>query len=166
MNSVKRFMPSTGLALLILAISIASLPATAEREPTGDPKAERAAIRAKLEKSFANCEHWGGEEPYDEQRAADIKRGFERDCLTAFLQARHALETMPDDPLVAAVAVDLESYAGPSFPEQRIAADAAAKEQLCTLAARYHAKPTVDGPSFRGYFEDLCPAQAAALPPG
>lgn len=159
-------MPFRRAALLILAVSIASLPAAAEQGPTGDPKAERAAIRAKLEKAFAICEHWGGEEPYDEQRAADIKRGFERDCLVAFLQAQHALAAMPGDPLVAAVAIDLESYAGALFPEQRLAPDAASKEKLCATAAHYHAKPAGGRPIFRGYFEELCPAQAAELPPG
>lgn len=166
MISIKRLISPTRAALLILGLSIAGLPAAAEQEPTGDPKAERTAIRAKLEKAFAICEHWGGEEPYGEKRAADIKRGFERDCLTAFLQARHALKAMPDDPLVAAVAIDLESYAGPSFPDQRLAADAAAREKLRTTAARHHAKPSDGKPRFRGYFEELCPAQAAGLPPG
>lgn len=151
---------------MVLGLSVASPPAAAEQEPTGDPKAERAAIRAKLGKAFTICAHWGGEAPYDDQRAAQIKRGFERDCLAALLQARHALQAMPGDPMVAAVAIDLESYAGPSFPEQRLAPDAETREQLCTAAARHHAKPAGGKPRFRGYFEELCPAQAAGLPPG
>jgi len=159
-------MPPTRAALLILGLSIAGLPATAEQEPTGDPKAERAAIRANLQKAFVNCEHWGGEEPYDDQRAAQIRRGLERDCVTAFLRAEHALKKMPGDPLVAAIVVDLESYAGPSFPAQRLAPDAATREKLCTTAARHHATPADGRPRFRGYFEEFCPAQAAGLPPG
>lgn len=166
MITAKRLARATRAALLVLGLAIPSLPATAEREPTGDPETERAAIRAKLYKAFVICEHWGGEEPYDDRRAAEIRRGFERDCITAFLRARHALKTMPDDPLVAAIAVDLESYAGPAFPDERLAADEAIKEKLCATAARQHAKPAGGRPRFRGYFDEFCPAQAAGLPPG
>ncbi len=28
----------------------------------------------------SNCNHWGGEEPYDEERAKQIEAGVERDC--------------------------------------------------------------------------------------
>lgn len=165
MTTIKRLMLVTCAGLAVLTLTTASLPVAAEQEPTGDPKAERALLRAQLEKAFVICEHWGGEEAYDEQRAAAIKRGFQRDCLVAFLQAQHALDTMPGDPLVAAIAVDLESYAGAAFPRQRLAADAATKEKLCLTAIHFHAKSTGGKSRYRGYFQELCPAHAAVLPP-
>jgi hypothetical protein len=39
--------------------------------------------RGVLERALDACEHWGGEESYDEERAADIMAGFERDCAAA-----------------------------------------------------------------------------------
>jgi hypothetical protein len=129
------------------------------------PAAEIEKIRADLEAAFEACHHWGGEEPYYEERAEQIRTGYERDCPVAFAAARAAFAALPDDPEVAAIIVDLEDYVGPySFEDQRVAGDARTKKRLCGNAAWFYGARENRGLRFTGYFEGFCPAEAAILP--
>ncbi len=129
------------------------------------PAAEIEKIRTDLGEAFESCHHWGGEEPYDEERAAQIRTGYERDCPVAFAAARAAFAALPDDPKVAAIIVDLEDYVGPhAFEGQRVAGDAPTKKRLCANAARFYSDPEAREIRFTGYFEAFCPSEAAGLP--
>jgi len=70
--------------------------------------------RGALEEAVEACEHWGGEEPYDEERTADIMAGFERDCAAALELARESYWTSPSVPVIAALVVDLLGFLGPA----------------------------------------------------
>ena len=137
-------------------------PAIAGEKP---PAAEIEKIRAGVLDAFEACHHWGGEEPYDEERAAQIRAGYERDCPAAFAEARAAFAALPEDPKVAAIIVDLEDYVGPhAFKDQRVVRDARTKQHLCVNAARFYADATNRDLRFSGYFEAFCPSEGAILP--
>ncbi|MDH3228848.1 MAG: hypothetical protein OEN55_03540 [Alphaproteobacteria bacterium] len=128
------------------------------------PAAEVEKIRADLEEAFDSCHHWGGEEPYDKERAEQIRTGYERNCPAAFAEARAALTALPDDPKVAAIIVDLEDYVGPNaFEDQRVVRDARTKQRLCVNAAQFYSVPQNRELRFTGYFEEFCPSEAAVL---
>jgi len=145
----------------IVVLSNPPTQAMAEEISTG----EIEKIRADLQEAFDSCHHWGGEEPYDEERARQLKAGYERDCPVAFAEARAAFAALPDDPKVAAIIVDLEDYIGPySFADQRVAGDARTKERLCANAARFYGDPENRESRFTGYFEEFCPSETADPP--
>ncbi|MDH3231781.1 MAG: hypothetical protein OEN55_18475 [Alphaproteobacteria bacterium] len=149
------------MAAIVLAFAIHVPQAMAADKPA----AEIEAIRAGLEEAFDSCHHWGGEEPYDDDRAGQIRRGYERDCPVAFASARAALAALPDDPKVAAIIIDLEDYIGPyAFEGQRVVVDDRTKKRLCANAASFYGDPGNRGLRFTGYFEEFCPAEAAILP--
>ncbi|MDQ6683601.1 MAG: hypothetical protein M3Z16_00600 [Pseudomonadota bacterium] len=62
----------------LLAALLLLTPAWAPADEAADARLP-ADVRSFLERREA-CDHWGGEEPYDKARAAEIARGVARDC--------------------------------------------------------------------------------------
>ena len=58
-----------------------------------DPDAQELAEETM--KAIDLCTHWGGEEPFSEERAVDIEEGIERDCAEAQRKASMALGLFP-----------------------------------------------------------------------
>lgn len=52
-------------------------------------------------KAIEMCVHWGGEEPYDEERGKDIAAGIDRDCPQAQKKATAAYRKFPDSKQLA-----------------------------------------------------------------
>jgi hypothetical protein len=120
--------------------------------------------RKELDRAFELCEHWGGEEPYDAAREADIVAGFDRDCAAALELARESYWTSPQDPVIAAIVVDLLGFLGATDDPDAPWSDAGNDQEICHSAAFFHRALAKYYPRFRGYFDEACPAQAAALP--
>jgi hypothetical protein len=120
--------------------------------------------RRALGEAVEACEHWGGEEPYDEERAADIMAGFERDCPAALELARESYWTSPSDPVIAAMVTDLLGYLGPLAEAEEPWSRPSTKQEICDIADFFYRAMTKYYPRSRVYFEDACPAGAAAFP--
>lgn len=79
-------------------------------------------------KAIGLCIHWGGEEPFSEERAVEIGKGIERDCAAAQRKARKVFGLFPENKKLSEQLLYLNDfgYFGLSDDE---------KEQLCTDAA-------------------------------
>jgi len=138
--------------------------ASAEGEKTkASGSADLGMTRGELHEAFEMCEHWGGEEPFDEERARDILEGLARDCAAAIEQAKQAMALFPADPAIAAIVVDLADYVGAAKAKQ-IVRDSQAKDRLCSLAATYYRDFDEAESRFRGYFDSWCPPLGAGPP--
>jgi hypothetical protein len=154
----------TAAAIFAFGLVLGALPVAADTTPGSKAGSELVAVRAALSQDYGRCERWAGEEADDEEREAEVMRGFEQDCPRAFATAKKAYARAGRDPLVAAIIVDLETFAGQFFEEHRVIRDETTRERLCATAARYYRNPATGRWRFRGYFEELCPAQTANLP--
>ncbi len=138
--------------------------ASAEGEKTmASGSADLGMTRGKLHDAFEMCEHWGGEEAFDEERARDILEGSERDCAVAIEQAKKATALFPEDPIIAAIVVDLADYVGATKAKEMIQ-DSQAKDRLCSLAATYYRDFEEAKSRFRAYFDSWCPSQGTGTP--
>ena len=63
---------------------------------------ERRAVHD-VQNALDACEHWGGEEPYDEERARDIAAGAEQDCAHYKQVLREARTRYPENEALAAM---------------------------------------------------------------
>ena len=78
-------------------------PAAPESPPAApDATATKAIEAADL------CHHWGGEEPYDKKRAAEIAAGSKRDCNEAKRVLTESRKTGLPPPVDATISVFLE----------------------------------------------------------
>jgi hypothetical protein len=133
--------------------------------PMPDAQVQDTSARRTLRGAVEMCLHWGGEEPYDEERARQLAEGSERDCSRAAHLAREALARFPNDGHLNALALVLVGYHGQPSIADELAGDGKTRARRCDLAlrqleedARRASSPYED---YRLYIEDAC---AAPLP--
>jgi hypothetical protein len=107
-------------------------------------------------KAIDLCIHWGGEEPFSEERAADIEKGIERDCAEAQRKANMAVGLFPENGKLSEQLLYLHDfgYFGLSDDE---------KERLCKDAASLF-KEEFEETNYESQFVIFqCPKQARKI---
>ncbi len=80
-----------------------------------------ADVRRFLERRAA-CDHWGGEEPYDKARSAEIARGAARDCRGTDRELARLKKRHDADAAVTARLADVDPHVeapSPARPHRR-----------------------------------------------
>jgi hypothetical protein len=147
----RRSMSNIKLGITFLLPTVFLFQAFAETPEIKKPKIVEEAINA-----VGLCNHWGGEESYDEERAKEIGEGVARDCPDAQKKATKALKAYPNDPDLASAVMGF--YWNGNFELSK-----EEKERLCELST----------PAFKQYFEQSkspnplirkdCPEQAKKI---
>ena len=79
------------------------------------------------------CMHWFGEEPYDEERALEIKNGINRDCSSAQKIAERVYRQYPRNNKLYGPLIELHDLGYFDIPEQNL-------KRLCLDAKPYFRK--------------------------
>ncbi len=84
-----------------LILFLAAIPLTAAADPVADLKKGQPADVAALIDRFVDCNHWGGEEPYDKARRKEIEKAItELRCTRLDADEAKLLKKYPGKPAV------------------------------------------------------------------
>jgi hypothetical protein len=115
--------------------------------------ADLADAHALANGAFEDCHHWGGEEPYDEDRAKQIAEGQKMACTRANGIVVQARKHHPSDPLLAAIAIDLVGYLADLHGADALFKNDEEIEAACQLASDLY----MDEKRSEAYARSVCP---------
>jgi hypothetical protein len=100
------------------------------------------------------CMHWGGEEPFNEERAQYIAESSRRDCAKAKRQLAKHVDGIRQDPIGALMLVQYAAHIGGDEAKQLI--PEALQAETCIMAESEVVKLKAKGESYFPYFDGFC----------
>ncbi len=146
------------LSLLACAGKTPPTPATPLPEPAKEAVAPELAA-AEVVAFIEACFHWLGEEPYDQERAAEISAGAKASCDKAKSGTIAHYAELKGDPVAAAWIVDLLAHVGANDGLEVFGPD----PELCAAAMVHYTGLSESEERYLPYFGMRCPEQAEEL---
>jgi hypothetical protein len=133
--------------LLLVSSLLFSGFAWAERNPD-----EQAIVEETIE-AIDLCMHWGGEEPYSEERTKQIEEGIDRDCAEARQKASMAHGLFPENKILSERVLLLQDFGYFALTDEE-------KERLCKELASLFEKQFEKTKDEDPFVRFQCPNQA------